>query len=661
MRNLDKKRFRFRARVLLFMFVLGMGAVAVRSGQLQIVQHENLSRLAQNQYLKKVKVPAKRGHIYDRNGKDMAISVDVPSIYADPSKIIDPRQIARVVSAKLDLDLDRVYQRLASDKVFVWLKRLVDPKIAREIKALKLDGIYLTKESKRFYPNKELASHLLGFTGVDNVGLEGIERFFDKSLAGEPQVIQTVRDATGHSVLGGGLDPEGLASGDNLRLTIDLQIQHKAEQVLSEQVLKSKSKSGVAVVMDVETSQILALAVAPSFNANKPAKVSMATRRNRAVVDMFEPGSTVKPFVVAYALEKQIIDIDDTFDCEEGEYEVGGHTIRDSHEYEDLDLTSIIQKSSNICTAKIAEKVGKRGLFENYRELGFASKTGIPFPGEASGIMRSWKDWTDVGLATISFGQGIAITAMQLAAAYRVFAADGYYQQPQLILSKEAPSGAVELVQPGRERRVYSSKVVSQIKPMLEKVVGPGGTGWRAAIDGYAVAGKTGTSQKIDPVTKGYSSHLYQAIFSGYVPSRDPKVIIVVMLDEPYKIHTGGAVAAPVFAEIAKTAMRQLSVLPSASLVDAGAAPIPTMDSAEEVEVTPNFPKRAPVEVSANIGKKVPSFLGLTARESIEQFVAMRLDVDLEMQGSGRVISQDPPKGTRRDSVEFLRLELKGK
>ena len=659
MRKSEKQRFRRRSQLLLLIFFAGMVGVGVRSGQLQIVQHEELSRLAQQQYLKEVRVPARRGHIYDRNGKSMAISIDVPSIYADPSKILDPRTTARVLATELDADLHRIYQRLASDKLFVWLKRQVTPKVADKIKALNLEGVHLTKESKRFYPNRELASHVLGFTGVDGSGLEGIERAYEEPLAGEPQVIPTVRDARGHSVLGGGLDPQGLASGDNLRLTIDLQIQHTAQDSLIHMVRKSHAKSGVAVVMDVETAQILALAVAPSYNSNEATKVSADIRRNRVITDVFEPGSTMKPFVVAYALENGIIDINDTFDCEEGEYEVGGHTIRDSHPYDELDLVSIIQKSSNICTAKIAKEIGKRGLYENYRGLGFGSKTDIKFPGEAAGMMRDWKKWTDVGLATISFGQGIASTTLQLAAAYRVLAGQGVYLSPQLVLNVESPDGTLTFADPGQERRVYSEKVISQITPMLEKVVGPGGTGWRAAIDGYRVAGKTGTAQKVDPVTKRYSSELYQAIFAGFVPANDPEVVIVVMVDEPQTFHTGGAIAAPVFAEIAETAMRQLRVLPSPALV----AQVQTVqragDSAEEVEVKPVFAKRDFKVAGAGEMKRLPSFAGLTARESIEQFVALGLDIDLEMNGSGFVVFQEPRKGTKRNSVEFLRLELK--
>jgi cell division protein FtsI (penicillin-binding protein 3) len=647
-----------RVKVLFLFFVLGMLGVAVRAGQLQILQHEELSRLARQQYLRDVRVPARRGHIYDRNGKSMAISVDVPSVYANPSRIEDPRRAANVLARELGVNLDQIYHRLASDKLFVWLKRQVTPKVAERIRSLELPGIYLTRESKRFYPNRELAGHVLGFTGVDGGGLEGLESSYDDNLAGEPQVIPAVRDARGHSVLGGGLDPEGLASGDNLRLTLDLQIQHVAEDALARELRKSKAVSGTAVVLDVETAEVLAMAVAPGFNLNEATSVAADLRRNRAITDVFEPGSTTKPFVVAAALETGVAEPGDTFYCEEGAYELAGHTIRDSHPYDVLDLTTIIQKSSNICTAKIAKVMGKRTLYETYKDIGFATKAGIRFPGEAKGLMADWKKWTGIGLATISFGQGIATSTLQLAASYRVLAAKGVYKAPKLVLSVERPDGVVAFTEAGRERRVFSEETVARVLPMMEKVVGPGGTGWRAAVPGYRVAGKTGTAQKIDPVSRGYSSDLYLAIFAGFVPANDPQVVIVVMVDEPEGAHTGGAVAAPVFADIAESAMRQLRILPSPALMSQKKTKTRAGGSAEEVVVKPAWEDRDFRVKPMKKSERLPSFEGLSARQSVERFASLGLDIDLELDGSGQVVSQEPKAGVKSDSVRYVRLVL---
>ena len=652
------RQFDARVKLLFVFFVMGMAGVGIRAGQLQISQHDELSRLARQQYLKDVRVPARRGHIYSRNGKSMAISVDVPSVYANPSEIEDPREGAMILARELDVGLDRVYQRLASDREFVWIKRQVSPQLAQRIRDLKITGVHLTKESKRFYPNRELAAHLLGFTGVDGQGLEGIERAYDEELAGEPQVIPTVRDAKGHSVLGGGLDPEGLASGDNLRLTLDLQLQHVAEDALANQVRKAKAKSGTVVVLDVESGEVLAMAVEPHFNLNQARKVSGEQRRNRAIVDVFEPGSTTKPFVVAAALDSGLVNPTDTFYCEEGSYELAGHTIRDSHPYDILDLGTIIQKSSNICTAKIAKRIGKQAIYDNFKALGFGTKIGMNFPGEASGLMRSWENWTEIGLASISFGQGIASSTLQLAAAYRVLAAGGVYKQPKLVLSVERPDGETLSTPAGDERRVFSEESVSRVVKMMERVVGPGGTGWRAKVPGYRVAGKTGTAQKVDPVTRAYSSDLYQAIFGGFLPAEDPKVVIVVSVDEPEGEHTGGAIAAPVFAEIAEAAMRQLRILPSPAAIAQKQAVEEQGGFAEEVQVKAAYVKRDFNVAPMAENEKLPSFVGLTARQSVERFVSLGWDVEFEMVGSGTVVRQNPQSGLKSEAVEYVRLTL---
>ncbi|MEE8409009.1 MAG: penicillin-binding transpeptidase domain-containing protein, partial [Myxococcota bacterium] len=322
----DRKRFNMRTRLVLAMLLLGFSAVAARVTHLQIYRHEQLARLAREEYLNDVRVPARRGQITDRDGRPLAISVDVPSVYANPSQIDDPRRAARVLAAKLGMDLDTVYRRLASDRLFVWLKRQVTPAMAAEIRALGLPGVDITKESRRYYPNREVGAHVIGFCGVDAHGLEGIERFFDQELTGEPQVVATVRDAHGNAVLEMGVDQDGRSSGADVTLTLDLRLQHAAEVAVRRAREAHGARAAIAVVLDVESADVLAVAVDPGFNPNQASSAPAAHRRNRVITDMFEPGSTVKPLVVAAALDAGVIEPDSKVFCENGAFTIGSHT-----------------------------------------------------------------------------------------------------------------------------------------------------------------------------------------------------------------------------------------------------------------------------------------------------------------------------------------------
>ncbi|MEZ4272030.1 MAG: penicillin-binding transpeptidase domain-containing protein [Myxococcota bacterium] len=621
--------------------------VALRAVQLQVYQHAEMARLAQQEYLKEIRIPARRGHIYDRYGKALAISVDVPSVYANPMEIDDPRDASARLAKVLGIPLKTVYSRLASERLFVWLKRQVDPAVANTIRALDIKGVSITKESRRFYPHRELASHILGFTGVDSHGLEGIERQYDEALTGEPQVIPALRDARGNPVLLGDADPTQIASGEDVYLTLDLQIQHATEDALQRAIAVSKAKAASAVVLDVETAEILAMAVEPDFNPNNGKSVAAARRRNRAVTDMFEPGSTVKPFVAAAALDQGVVRTDERIFCENGSYRIGAHTIRDSHPQGELDLMGILQESSNIGAAKIGKRLGREKLHRAYEVLGFGQRTGVSFPGEVAGRLRDPASWSEVGLATMSFGHGVAVNMLQLAAAYRALAAGGMWRAPRLIKrvgSLEAETSAAT------SRRAFSERSARIVTDMLNAAQSSTG-GYRAQVDGYPVAGKTGTSQKIDPVSGGYSRDLFVAVFGGFVPSDRPRAAIVVMVDEPQGAHSGGEIAAPVFSEIAAAAMRHMGEIPSGSVVKQ--ALLRAKASMPEAIDEPVI-----VELKEDLPGRMPSFVGMTARQAMARFVEAKLDLELEVYGSGWVVGQIPGPGASTREAKSLRLTL---
>ncbi len=658
----DAARFRRRVRMVLALGLLGLGIVAAQTAHLQIGQYQDFSAMASKEYLKDIRIPAKRGLIVDRGGHDLARSTPVSSVYANPTEVIDARETARTVSKILDVDLDTIYRRLGSERLFVWIKRHVDnPETEEKLKALKLKGIYFTQETRRRYPNRELAGHLLGFTSLDSKGLAGIEKSLDEHLVGEPQIVAAMRDGRGRSVLSGNLDPQHRSVGADVRISIDMHIQHAAEEAIADAMREFKAKSAHAVVLDVQTAEILAVAVNPYFNPNEAGKSKPGNRRNRAFVDFYEPASTFKPLVIAAALDAGSIKSSDKIDCENGALKIGTHTIRDGHPHSWLDLETIIQKSSNIGAAKIGQLMGRKKLYGYLHDYGFGQRTSMPFPGQSRGLLRPPSKWSDVGLATISFGHGVAVTGIQLAAAYRVLAAKGMYREPSLIqaITHHAAGGkefSIELPKK-RERRVLDAEVAEEVLGMMESVIKPEGTGWRAAVEGYRVAGKTGTAQKIDPVTGGYSSDLFVAVFGGIIPADDPRVVIIVTLDEPQGLHQGGQVAAPAFAKIAKAAMQILHV--PARTTSVGNAlqrlrGVTARMAAHNAELEQTMPPKP----SDSAAGTLPSFVGLTARQAVEQFGERALGMELEFEGVGRVIRQNPTAGSALEVGQRLKLTL---
>lgn len=655
-RRPSSRRIAAVAALLLFALI----GIFVRAFGLQIAEHAHLSRLAQEQYLGHVKIPARRGDIVDQDGAPLAITVDVPSIFANPAAIVDGPAVASALAPLLHVPAAQLQHKLATERYFVWLKRHVSHETGELVRALKLPGVGITDEPQRSYPNREVAAHVLGFTGLDGDGLEGLEAHLDRHLLGAPQMVASLRDARGRGVLAGGLDVDKRARGGDVTLTLDMQVQHLAEQALERAVLATGARSASAIVLDVPTANVLAMAIAPTFNANGGSSTAADRRRNRIVTDLVEPGSTLKPLVVGAALDLGVVAPRTKLFCEQGRYAIRGHTISDTHPHGWLTLTEILAQSSNIGMAKIAELMQKEPLEAALRNFGMGSRTGIEYPGEVPGLLRPSSNWSELEVATVAFGQGMAVNLVQLAAAYRVLAADGQYRAPRLVQQIRRGDGQIVRRPPQVERQVLSVDAARRVTRMLEAAIMPnGGTGRLAAVSGYRVAGKTGTAQKADAVTRGYSKDRYVALFAGYLPAESPRAVIVVAVDEPRTNHYGGTVAAPVFAEVGAAAMHRLGVLASAGVPQ---VPPSAAEAAQMRDAPLQLPSVVDDAVGARAGSKdpkkgLPSFVGLTARQAMDRFVAHDSSAELSFSGTGRVVQrQEPPAGSPRTDVVHLVL-----
>lgn len=666
MRNPTNRRLRLIGLAL----VGALAGIGVQAYRLQVVEHAHLSRLSQEQYLAHVKIPARRGHIVDQTGAPLAITTDVPSIFANPSAIVDLPATVAALAPVMGMSPAALEARLLGGRYFVWLKRHVSEAVGDGVRALKLVGVGVTQEPRRAYPNKEVAAHVIGIAGLDGRGLEGIEKQLDHELLGAPQMVRALRDARGRSVLSGGSSQELKSRGAEVTLTLDLQVQHLAEQALAQAVATTHAQGATAVVLDVRTSEILAMAMAPTFNPQSEGQAAPQWHRNRAVTDMVEPGSTLKPLVVAAALDAGAVTPYTKVFCENGRLALRGHTISDTSPHGNLTLTEVIAKSSNIGMAKISALLGKHNLEFALRRLGFGHKSGVEFPGESPGMLRPSSSWSELEGATIAFGQGMASTLLQLAAAYRVLAADGIYREPRLLRQILRADGSVLPLPEPAERPVMSMDAARRVTRMLEAAITPvGGTGRLAAVNGYRVAGKTGTAQKADLLKRGYSSDKYVALFAGYLPAEAPRVVIVVAVDEPKTNHYGGTVAAPVFAQIGAAAMQRLGVLASAGVTQTpvGPAESAVLRSAPPAlaGVAPAVPEAQPLPAEltlvgppmVSVGA-VPSFLGRSAVHAAQLFVEHHLPGELHLTGLGRVVQQDPPAGTPLEQLQQLQLTL---
>jgi cell division protein FtsI (penicillin-binding protein 3) len=538
-------------RVMFILFALGL---CWRLADIQILNPEFLRNQGDARHLRQVPVVAHRGMILDRNAEPLAISTPVHSIWLNPQDVpADHPKLAQLAD-KLNLSTSTVRDKITGNqsREFIYLKRRVTPELAQSVKALGIHGVYLQREYKRYYPAGEVTAHMLGFTNIDDIGQEGLELTYDAVLTGRSGLKRMVRDSKGNFVEGGELIRPAKA-GENIQLSIDLRLQHLAFQALKNAVDEHKAKAGTAVVLDIQSGEVLAMANQPSFNPNNREGLEPSHYRNRAVTDLFEPGSTVKPFTVASGIKSGKFDLSSIINTHPGVFRVSGHPIRDFRDYGEIDLATLIQKSSNIGATKIALELDPQVLWQDFARFGLGEATGAYFPGEVMGTMPDPQSWRTLDRATMAFGYGLSTSALQLARAYSVLGSGGILKPVTFVKHGETPKG----------RRVFAADLMHQVMAMMEKVVEPGGTATRAAVANYRVAGKTGTAKK--SISGGYADKRYQSVFAGIIPASAPRLAMVVMVDEPRgEEYYGGAVAAPVFAEVMTGAMRLLNIAPDA-------------------------------------------------------------------------------------------------
>jgi len=558
------KYTRVRIYLVGFFFAAALLTISARAVYLQIYQGQWLSQKATGQIKKSVASAGKRGTIYDANGNELAVTIDVTSIAVRPPLVENKRKAALNIAKILKQRPRDIQNKLNSKKPFVWLKRQATPKETEAIEKLALDGIEFLSETNRFYPNTTLAAQVLGFTGIDGSGLEGVEFYYDRYLQGSEKKTTVLRDA-----LGNGIDAKSNRSaslqGHNLVLTIDQNIQYLSETALAGAVDEYKAKSGIAIVMDPSSGAILALAHAPVFNPNAYEKSPKTIWRNRAITDKFEAGSTMKIFSAAAAIESAGIKASDIFYCENGAYRIGSNVVHDVKKHEWLSLQQIIKYSSNIGAVKIGEKVGRKKLYQNLLKFGFGKKTGIDAPGEVEGFLSHYSRWSRIDVGAISFGHGIAVTALQLARAVGAIANGGELMKPYMVKAITDSQGRIiKEFKPEKIRRAVSVETARVIRNILKTVITEGGTGVNAALEGYSVCGKTGTARKLSP-DGTYDRDRHIASFVGMAPADKPAVAVLVIIDEPKGADYGGTVAAPVFRKIVQGTLPYLNIAPQSN------------------------------------------------------------------------------------------------
>ena len=564
MSEMITKYTRARIFVVGFFFAAALLTISAKAVYLQIYQGPWLSKKATGQITKSVASVGKRGTIYDANGNELAVTIDVTSIAVRPQLVKDKSKTAAKVAKILKQRPQTIKKKLNSKQPFVWLKRQATPKEKEAIEKAALEGIEFISETNRYYPNTTLAAQAIGFTGIDGGGLEGVEFYYDRYLRGAEQKTTVLKDALGNGI-DAKRDRSASLQGNNLVLTIDQNIQYVTKTALHEAVDEYKAKSGIAIVMEPSTGAILALAHAPVFNPNAYEKSSKALWRNRAVTDKFEAGSTMKIFSAAAAIESAGMKANDIFYCEKGAYRIGHNVVHDTKKHEWLSLQQIIKYSSNIGAVKIGEKVGRKKLYHNLRNFGFGKKTGIDAPGEVDGVLSHYARWSRIDVGAISFGHGVAVTALQLVRAVGAIANGGELMQPYMVKAVTDSEGRiVKEFKPRKIRRVVSEDTARIIRNILKTVITEGGTGVNAALEGYTVAGKTGTARKLSPGGT-YDKDRHIASFVGMAPADQPAVAILVIIDEPQGSYYGGTVAAPVFKKIVQGTLPYLNIAPQSN------------------------------------------------------------------------------------------------
>jgi cell division protein FtsI (penicillin-binding protein 3) len=541
----------WRSKFVVGAIALAFVGLAARAVYIQVVANDFFQHQGEVRFARTLDLPSNRGRILDRNGMILASSVPSPSIWAIPEDVeIDKVQMQRLAKL-LEIPVADLAKKLEDeDKTFVWIKRQIDNDAAKQIAEMNIKGIYQRKEYKREYPEGESAVHVVGFTNVEDKGQEGVELTFNQELSGRNGSRRVIKDRLGRAVedVGDMIPP---VDGKDLQLSIDSKVQFFAYQKLREAVVTNKAKAGSVVVLDVVTGEVLALANYPSYSPAKRANLSGAQLRNRALTDTFEPGSTMKPFVIALALEKGMVKPETVIQTAPGRLTISGSTISDAHPHGALTVNEVIQKSSNVGTVKMAMQMQPREMWEMFSQVGLGQKPQVPFPGVVSGRLRAYKTWRPIEQATMSYGYGLSASLFQLAHAYSVFARDG----------ELAPVTLLKATQPAPGVRVMEARHAQDVLHMLHLATGPGGTAPKAQTMGYSVGGKTGTAHKQEG--KGYADKKYRGFFVGVAPVDKPRIVVAVMIDEPSAgKYFGGDVAAPVFSETVQQTLRMMGVQP---------------------------------------------------------------------------------------------------
>jgi cell division protein FtsI (penicillin-binding protein 3) len=648
------------------LLAVGLGVVVTGAYNIEARDGDGWRALAQRQRMRRLHVTPKRGTIYDRNHTPLAVTVEVPSVSVDavellrgtPEDYIPMRiqQYAKRIADALGLPVERVAKKLARRRRFAWLKRRVTSKEVSAIRALQarrqrypVRGLIIEGEGRRFYPHRSLAAALLGFVAPDGMGKEGVELSLNRQLRGRAEEIRGLRDRAGRMIFAEGIQDEAALAGHNIVLTIDQGIQFIAERELKAALQTHEARSGSVVVVDPNTGEILAMANAPGYNPNDYNISAPAARRNRAVLDRFEPGSTLKVFAMAAALSAKTVRPSDTIYCEEGHMPIDNVVIHDTHINKWLSPTQIIQVSSNIGIAKIALGLGERKLYDGLRRFGFGDAPDLPLPAASSGTLRPrGRPWVPVETAAAAFGQGVSVTNIQMTMALAALANKGRLLEPILVKKVTDSTGTVlQEAATKVRRRVVTPRVARLLAEMMTSVTEGEGTGVEAAIPGFRVAGKTATAQKVDPATGRYNDTHYVASFMGFVPADRPRIAVSVVIDEPMAGTTaGGSVAGPVFRRIAAMTLRYLGVRPrgtrSMDLAKLARRNRPSPGASRRV-ATPAKPKPAPY--TGRGGVRVPKLDGQPVRTAVQALVEAGL-VPV-VRGSGRMARSEPPTGTR--------------
>jgi cell division protein FtsI (penicillin-binding protein 3) len=541
----------WRSQFIVAMIALGFLGLLVRAAYVQVIDNAFFQHQGNVRFLRTQDIPADRGRILDRNGAILASSVSVPSIFVSPEDLDRTPDKLKALAKLIDMPMTELQSRIKDDeKGFVWLRRMVDENLAQQVQALKIKGIGIRKEYKRIYPEGEAVAHVVGFTNIENEGLEGVELTFEKQLAGHIGYRRVLKNRLGENVEDLG-EIKAPIDGQDLQLSIDSKIQFFAYEKLKAAVQDHKAQAGSVIVLDVRSGEVLALANYPSFSPNSRSNLSFAQLRNRALTDTFEPGSTMKPLVISLGLEKGVVTPETIIQTGAGHLSMSGFTINDDSPNGAISVRQVIQKSSNVGTVKISLQMPPKDLWEIFTQVGFGQKPQVPFPGAVGGKLRAYKTWRPIEQATMSYGYGLSVSLFQLAHAYTIFARDGQLI-PLTLLKRDEPAQGV---------RVISEKHASDVREMLHLVTSPGGTAPKAQTMGYSVGGKTGTAHKLEG--SGYKGHKYRGFFVGLAPIDNPRVIVAVMIDEPSDgFYFGGDTAAPVFSQTVQQTLRVMGVQP---------------------------------------------------------------------------------------------------